>query len=395
MKIAMVFDGLQIGGIERVGADYARILTSAGHDVTIINLRPHLTDLEKEFPSSCHMVHFNYSRKLTPEQYNKAIRMWNWGKYAYPVIATALFPLNLALKIKSRIQIKNQYDLTIAFSGHFNDLTFVADGFVKSKHKLCWLHGALYSYLLLSDGFLNLYRKIKNLVVLVESGQHEVFEYNKYLHLNIHQLYNPSFIAGKQINDKEIQKLKEQYGKYIVMVSRIEAPQKNPYTLIDAFALVLKKHEDLNLVFVGDGPDRTKAMEYAKKKGEEISAHIFFEGAKTNVQDYYSSAFMMVQSSEFEGLPTTIIEALYFHLPIVATDCPTGPREILGNNDFGLLCKVHNATDMAKQINLLIEDEKLYNYYKQESPKRTKAFMPETIKTKLLDILNLLTEEHR
>lgn len=395
MKIAMVFDGLQIGGIERVGADYARILTSAGHDVTIINLRPHLTDLEKEFPSSCHMVHFNYSRKLTPEQYNKAIRMWNWGKYAYPMMATALFPLNLALKIKSRIQIKNQYDLIIAFSGHFNDLTFVADGFVKSKHKLCWLHGALYSYLLLSDGFLNLYRKIKNLVVLVESGQHEVFEYNKYLHLNIHQLYNPSFIAEKQINDKEIQKLKEKYGKYIVMVSRIEAPQKNPYTLIDAFALVLKKHEDLNLVFVGDGPDRTKAMEYAKKKGEEISAHIFFEGAKTNVQDYYSSAFMMVQSSEFEGLPTTIIEALYFHLPIVATDCPTGPREILGNNDFGLLCKVHNATDMAKQINLLIENDKLYNYYKQESSKRTQAFMPETIKSRLLYILNLIMEEYK
>lgn len=395
MKIAMVFDGLQIGGIERVGVDYARILMSAGHDVTIINLRPHLTDLEKEFPSSCHMVHFNYSRKLTPEQYNKAIRMWNWGKYAYPMMATALFPLNLALKIQSRIQIKNQYDLTIAFSGHFNDLTFVADGFVKSKHKLCWLHGALYSYLLLSDGFLNLYRKIKNLVVLVESGQHEVFEYNKYLHLNIHQLYNPSFIAEKQINDKEIQKLKEKYGKYIVMVSRIEAPPKNPYILIDAFALVLKKHEDLNLVFVGDGPDRTKAMEYAKKKGEEISAHIFFEGAKTNVQDYYSSAFMMVQSSEFEGLPTTIIEALYFHLPIVATDCPTGPREILGNNDFGLLCKVHNATDMAKQINLLIENDKLYNHYKQESSKRTPAFMPETIKSRLLYILNLIMEEYK
>ena len=242
---------------------------------------------------------------------------------------------------------------------------------------------------------MNLYRKIKNLVVLVESGQHEVFEYNKYLHLNIHQLYNPSFIAEKQINDKEVQKLKGKYGKYIVMVSRIEAPHKNPYTLIDAFALVLKKHEDLNLVFVGDGPDRTKAMEYARAKGEEVSSHIFFEGAKTNVQDYYSSAFMMVQSSEFEGLPTTIIEALYSHLPIVATDCPTGPREILGNNDFGLLCKVHNATDMAKQINLLIENDKLYNHYKQESSKRTQAFMPETIKSRLLYILNLIMEEYK
>ncbi len=395
MKIAMVFDGLQIGGIERVGADYARILTSAGHDVTIINLRPHLTDLEKEFPSSCHMVHFNYSRKLTPEQYNKAIRMWNWGKYAYPIMSMALFPLNIALRMKSRMRIKKQYDLTIAFSGHFNDLTFVADGFVKSKHKLCWLHGALYSYLLLSDGFLNLYRKIKNLVVLVESGQQEVFEYNKFLHLNIHQLYNPSFIAEKRVNNNEVRRLQEKYGKYIVMVSRMEAPPKNPYTLIDAFSLVLKKHKDLNLVFVGDGPDRVKAIEYAKQKGDDISGHIFFEGAKTNVQDYYSSAFMMVQSSEFEGLPTTLIEALYFNLPIVATDCPTGPREILGNNDFGLLCKVHDASDMARQINLLYEDEELYNHYRQESSKRIQAFMPETIKGKLLEILNSITEEYK
>lgn len=395
MKIAMVFDGLQIGGIERVGADYTKILTSAGHDVTIINLKPHLTDLEKEFPSSCHMVHFNYSRKLTPEQYNKAIRMWNWGKYAYPIMSMALFPLNIALRMKSRMRIKKQYDLTIAFSGHFNDLTFVADGFVKSKHKLCWLHGALYSYLLLSDGFLNLYRKIKNLVVLVESGQQEVFEYNKFLHLNIHQLYNPSFIAEKRVNNNEVRRLQEKYGKYIVMVSRMEAPPKNPYTLIDAFSLVLKKHKDLNLVFVGDGPDRVKAIEYAKQKGDDISGHIFFEGAKTNVQDYYSSAFMMVQSSEFEGLPTTLIEALYFNLPIVATDCPTGPREILGNNDFGLLCKVHDASDMARQINLLYEDEELYNHYRQESSKRIQAFMPETIKGKLLEILNSITEEYK
>lgn len=243
MKIAMVFDGLQIGGIERVGADYARILTSAGYDVTIINLRPHLTDLEKEFPSSCHMVHFNYSRKLTPEQYNKAIRMWNWGKYAYPVIATALFPLNIALKMISRIKENNHYDLAIAFSGHFNDLTFVADDFVKAKHKLCWLHGALYTYLLLSDGFLNLYRKIKNLVVLVESGQHEVFEYNKFLHLNIHQLYNPSFIAEKRVNNNEVRRLQEKYGKYIVMVSRMEAPQKTLIRLLMHLPLYLKSIE--------------------------------------------------------------------------------------------------------------------------------------------------------
>lgn len=49
MKIAIVFDGLQIGGIERVGADYARILSELGHDVTVVNLVPNLKEMEKNF----------------------------------------------------------------------------------------------------------------------------------------------------------------------------------------------------------------------------------------------------------------------------------------------------------------------------------------------------------
>lgn len=53
MKIAIVFDGLQIGGIERVGADYARILSELGHDVTVVNLVPNLKEMEKEFPKDC------------------------------------------------------------------------------------------------------------------------------------------------------------------------------------------------------------------------------------------------------------------------------------------------------------------------------------------------------
>lgn len=56
MKVAMVFDGLQIGGIERVGADYAKIIYELGHDLTIVNLNPKLDEMEKEFPDECKMV---------------------------------------------------------------------------------------------------------------------------------------------------------------------------------------------------------------------------------------------------------------------------------------------------------------------------------------------------
>lgn len=56
MKVAMVFDGLQIGGIERVGADYAKIIYELWHDLTIVNLNPKLDEMEKEFPDECKMV---------------------------------------------------------------------------------------------------------------------------------------------------------------------------------------------------------------------------------------------------------------------------------------------------------------------------------------------------
>ena len=54
----MVFDGLQIGGVERVGADYAKMLCQMGHDVTIVNLRPKANEMKKEFPESCSWIEF-------------------------------------------------------------------------------------------------------------------------------------------------------------------------------------------------------------------------------------------------------------------------------------------------------------------------------------------------
>ena len=73
MKIAIVFDGLQIGGIERVGADYARILSELGHDVTVVNLVPNLKEMEKEFPKDCKWIGFNYPRRIVTEQYIDAV----------------------------------------------------------------------------------------------------------------------------------------------------------------------------------------------------------------------------------------------------------------------------------------------------------------------------------
>lgn len=92
-----------------------------------------------------------------------------------------------------------------------------------------------------------------------------------------------------------------------------------------------------------------------------------------------------------EGVPTILIEALSYSLPMVVTDSKVGPREILGNDEYGLLCKVQDPADMAEKINKLISDKSLYRKYQEKSTERLQAFKPETIKSQLQEVLGCVT----
>ena len=241
MHIAMVFDGLQIGGIERVGADHAKILCDMGHQVTVINLNSEYREMEKEFPTQCKVVHCKFKRKYSPENY-----FWmseKGGKYviAYPLVYFAISVFNRLYKIYFHISntyLKKNYDIAIAFAGHTNDLSFVGNSFVKSNKKMCWLHGALYSYLLMSIGYLKEYIKIKNLIVSVDDAQEEVLMYHPGLNLNINKLYNPILISNKAVNENKVNELRKMYGKFAVMVARFSYPQKDHYTVAEAIKIL-------------------------------------------------------------------------------------------------------------------------------------------------------------
>lgn len=397
MKIAMVFDGLQIGGVERVGADYAKILEELGHDVTIINLNPALSEMEAEFPQKCKIIHCKYTRKIAPEQYAQLIKWGGIFKFVYPFACLFLDILNLFYKLacKTKKEFRENYDLSIAFAGHFNDLTFVSKKFLNSKQQMCWLHGALYSYLLISDGYYNLYQKIKNLVVLVDDAQEEVLCYNKMLNLNISKLYNPTLIKGRKVDNDKVDKLKKEYGKYLVMVSRFDFPHKDHYTVAKALEILRMEYgEELNLLFLGTGPEESKVIEYVSTLNGDTKEHIFFMGSQMDVQNYYLGAFALVHASVAgEGLPTIMLEAMAYDLPMVVTDSKTGPREILRNNEYGLLCRVQDPKDMADNIVKLCRDKDLYEHYKLVGKDRIKDFQPNVIKQQLNDIIQKIMIE--
>ncbi len=395
MKIALIFDGLQIGGIERVGCDYVRLFQELGHHVTVINLCPKLNQMEKEMLPEVRIEHIPFPRKGCSEQYAQLVKKNTAGRFIYPAATLVLGAENLLYKliIYKHDFIREEYDIAIAFSGHFNDLTFVANNFIRAKTKMCWLHGALYGYLITSDGFYNLYKKIKNLVVLVDDAQEEALIYNHQTGFNIHKLYNPTYILNRKVDNQEVEHIKEQYGNFLLMVSRFKYPHKDHYTVCDALEVLVKKYNlDMNLVFVGNGSDEEVVRKYVKGKGDSISSRVHFLGAKTDVQNYYSAAKLLVHASVAgEGLPTVMIEALSYRLPMVVTDSKVGPREILGNDEFGLLCRVQDSVDMAEKIDRLLSDKKLYQYYQERSMERLEDFKPGRIKQKLKVVLDDVT----
>jgi glycosyltransferase involved in cell wall biosynthesis len=139
----------------------------------------------------------------------------------------------------------------------------------------------------------------------------------------------------------------------ILGIGRLTAA-KDFSTLIRAFAL-LRKSTAARLMILGEGQDRTKLESLIKELGlskDEVS----LPGFVGNPYTYIGHCGAFVLSSKWEGLPSALIEAIICGAPVVSTDCPSGPKEILASFDIPHLCDVGSNHQMAKMINNVINE---------------------------------------
>jgi glycosyltransferase involved in cell wall biosynthesis len=161
----------------------------------------------------------------------------------------------------------------------------------------------------------------------------------------------------------------------IVSVGRLTKQKGYPY-LIKAFSLV-RRSLACRLMIIGEGEDKDKLIAMVRALG--IEREVEFLGFQKNPFQYMAKSSLFVLSSLYEGFGNVIVEAMVLGLPVISTDCPSGPAEIIDDKKNGILVPVQDENALARTILEVLADSALRVHLGSEAKRRAEVFALEKI----------------
>jgi len=182
---------------------------------------------------------------------------------------------------------------------------------------------------------------------------------------------NKIIVIPNPVNEKLISLRKDYHNRenIILTVGRLDS-NKNQKMLIEAFANL--NVDDWRLIIVGDGILKDEYAELAISLG--IDHKVDFVGNVQNVWDYYNQAKIFAFTSNSEGFPNALLEAMSFGLACVSTDCPSGPSEIILNNENGYLIEMGNIKQLEDRLSILIHNPDICDQFSKNAMASTEKF---------------------
>ena len=204
------------------------------------------------------------------------------------------------------------------------------------------------------------------IIVNSKSFQKELNEVN----LKSHLIYNLNTYKKKS---KELDFFKNFRGLKILNIGRL-TDQKDQLTLIKSLDILKKKNINFRCGIIGRGSFKSKLV--SKIKSLNLEKNIKLVGFKYYAEHYISKSDIFVLSSKFEGLPNVLIESQKYGVPIISSNCPTGPNEILMSGRLGELFPVGNYSILANKLFNFSQNKKILKVKSLKAKKYLKRFDP-------------------
>jgi len=358
-KLLFVISSLVGAGAERVLVDIINHLDRNKYDIMLLIFEK-IMDLQKYLHSSVKIVCLEKRSR------------WDFFK----------------LILKLRLIIRDYKPVVVISHLHYtNIVTGLASMLLKRKFRLILCEHSYPRKYLLEVRLGNVkkwlmkitYKKADRIVTVSKSIKRVLEEDFNIQPINIISIYNP--IPLETIRDKSQKEvehifLKDKNAQIIISAGRLEE-EKRLDRLLRAFALMKTKKNSARLIILGKG-NLHKELEVLSSN-LNIDKCVDFVGYQVNPFAWISKADIFVLSSDYEGLPMVLLETMACGTPIVSTDCPSGPSEIIKNGKNGILVPPADEEKLAATMLTLLKDESLRKKFSEEGKKRAEDFRIEKI----------------
>lgn len=356
-KIALIGYRLSGGGSDKVMANLSVFFEKKGieiHNIIVIN--------EVSYPYAGKLVNLGLLKNKSNGIFNKIKRLISLSKYLNDNDFDFIIDFRFRRKVIQELIIARFiYKANAIFTVH----SFLIDHYMPNNS---WLTRLIYNQCYANVAITN---QMEELIV------------------EKHQLTNVVTISNP-VNLEEIyEKCNESIAidfKYIIAIGQYESDVKQFDKLILSYANSVLKDKEIYLVIVGKG-DSSKLKRIAKEYN--VVDFVHFLGYQDNPFKYLRNALFLVLSSKNEGLPNVILESLACGIPVISFDCPCGPRQTINNFENGILVENQNIEQLTEAMNLFVEDEKMYQYCKQNAKESITPFLLDTIGKQWLELMQI------
>jgi glycosyltransferase involved in cell wall biosynthesis len=334
--ISVFLPDLRGGGVEKMRLKLAKEWIAKGYDVEFILLNQK-GELLSEVPNGVSVVNLNV--KSIKSSLLPLIKHFKKTKPA--VVLGAMWPLTIITILSVKL---SGVGCKVFVSDH-NTLSLSNRHKNKLSRFIMWLT-------------INIFYPLGNRCIVVSNGISEDIVNNTLLKKNtFNTIYNPA--SSTITKHYDIKPACYDNSKLNILTVGSLKEQKDHVTLLNSF---IKLHDflpNVNLHIVGEGGKENFILDFIETNN--LKDNVFLHEFSNEIGRYYQYADLFVLSSRWEGFGNVIVEALEYGVPVVSTDCRSGPREILENGKYGTLVPVEDVEALTNAMMVSLKAD--HNHY--------------------------------